>query len=143
MKNAILSTLNYRIIIILVETVSIFILYKTFQFNVDVDFFIFSIAIVFPLVFSITSAYQRRQESIIEFTKFRNKIIYITNLMYAVNGFKKENYNMIFTNLLGIQNQFLNYLIKDSNLEEFKLIRQKRKDIFKNIIEFKNLFNER
>ena len=114
MKNAILSTLNYRIIIILVETVSIFILYKTFQFNVDVDFFIFSIAIVFPLVFSITSAYQRRQESIIEFTKFRNKIIDITNLMYAVNGFKKENYNMIFTNLLGIQNQFLNYLIKDS-----------------------------
>jgi predicted membrane chloride channel (bestrophin family) len=143
MKNAILSTLNYRIIIILVETVSIFILYKTFQFNVDVDFFIFSIAIVFPLVFSITSAYQRRQESIIEFTNFRNKIIDITNLMYAVNGFKKENYNMIFTNLLGIQNQFLNYLIKDSNVEEFKLIRQKRKDIFKNIIEFKNLFNER
>ena len=117
MKNAILSTLNYRIIIILVETVSIFILYKTFQFNVDVDFFIFSIAIVFPLVFSITSAYQRRQESIIEFTKFRNKIIDITNLMYAVNGFKRENYNMIFTNLLGIQNQFLDYLIKDSNVE--------------------------
>ena len=143
MKNAILSTLNYRIIIILAETVSIFILYKTFQFNVDVDFFIFSIAIVFPLVFSITSAYQRRQESIIEFTKFRNKIIDITNLMYAVNGFKRENYNMIFTNLLGIQNQFLDYLIKDSNVEEFKLIRQKRKDIFKNIIEFKNLFNER
>jgi predicted membrane chloride channel (bestrophin family) len=63
--------------------------------------------------------------------------------MYAVNGFKRENYNMIFTNLLGIQNQFLDYLIKDSNVEEFKLIRQKRKDIFKNIIEFKNLFNER
>lgn len=143
MKNAIISTLNYRIIIILVETISIFILYKKFQFNVNVDFFIFSIAIVFPLVFSITSAYQRRQESIIEFTKFRNKIIDITNLMYAVNGFKKEDYNMIFTNLLGIQNQFLNYLINDSDVDEFKLIRQKRKDIFKDIINFKNLYNER
>ena len=143
MKNAILSTLNYRIIIILVETISIFLLYREFQVNVNVDFFIFSIAIVFPLVFSITSAYQRRQESIIEFTKFRNKIIDITNLMYAVNDFKKEDYNMIFSNLLGIQNQFLNYLINDYNVNEFKLIRQKRKDIFKKIIEYKNLFNER
>lgn len=143
MKNAILSTLNYRIFIILVETISIFILYKEFQVNVNVDFFIFSIAIVFPLVFSITSAYQRRQESIIEFTKFRNKIIDITNLMYAVNGFKKEDYNMIFSSLLSIQNQFLNYLINDSDVNEFKLIRHKRKDIFKKIIEFKELFNER
>lgn len=143
MKNAILSTLNYRIVIILIETISIFILYKEFQVNVNVDFFIFSIAIVFPLVFSITSAYQRRQESIIEFTNFRNKIIDITNLMYAVNGFKKEEYNSIFSSLLGIQNQFLDYLIKESDANDFKLIRKERKDIFKKIIAFKELFNER
>ena len=88
MKNAILSTLNYRVLIILLETIAVFVIYKIFNVNVDVDFFIFSIAIVFPLVFSITSAYQRRQDSIIEFSKFRNKIIDISNLMYAVNGFK-------------------------------------------------------
>jgi predicted membrane chloride channel (bestrophin family) len=143
MKNAILSTLNYRILIILVETLVIFFVYKTYQVNVEVDFFIFSIAIVFPLVFSITSAYQRRQDSIIEFSKFRNKIIDVSNLMYAVNGFKKEDYNKIFNVLLNIQEEFLNYMINGNDPEIYDQIRQKRKDLFKEIVSYKELFNER
>ena len=143
MKNAILSTLNYRILIIIVETLVIFFIYKTYQVNVEVDFFIFSIAIVFPLVFSITSAYQRRQDSIIEFSKFRNKIIDVSNLMYAVNGFKKEDYNKIFNVLLNIQEEFLNYMINGNDPEIYDQIRQKRKDLFKEIVSYKELFNER
>lgn len=143
MKNAILSTLNYRVLIVLIETIAVFVIYKIFDVNVDVDFFIFSIAIVFPLVFSITSAYQRRQDSIIEFSKFRNKIIDISNLMYAVNGFKKEDYNMIYNSLLGIQKVFLEYLINDKDPSSYHKIRQQRKDIFKKIISYKELFNER
>ncbi|MEO2100094.1 MAG: hypothetical protein ABGW63_04740 [Flavobacteriaceae bacterium] len=143
MKNAILSTLNYRVFLILIETLSIFSIYKHFQVKVDVDFFIFSIAIVFPLVFSITSAYQRRQDSIIEFSNFRNKIIDISNLMYAVNGFKKEDYNMIFQKLLNIQEEFLNYLIQDKNSDAYRNIRQQRKELFKEIISYKELYNER
>ena len=143
MKNAILSTLNYRILIIIVETLVIFFVYKTYQVNVEVDFFIFSIAIVFPLVFSITSAYQRRQDSIIEFSKFRNKIIDVSNLMYAVNGFKKEDYNKIFNVLLNIQEEFLNYMINGNDPEIYDQIRQKRKDLFKEIVSYKELFNER
>ena len=143
MKIAILSTLNYRILIIIVETLVIFFVYKTYQVNVEVDFFIFSIAIVFPLVFSITSAYQRRQDSIIEFSKFRNKIIDVSNLMYAVNGFKKEDYNKIFNVLLNIQEEFLNYMINGNDPEIYDQIRQKRKDLFKEIVSYKELFNER
>jgi hypothetical protein len=110
---------------------------------VEEDFFIFSIAIVFPLVFSITSAYQRRQDSIIEFSKFRNKIIDVSNLMYAVNGFKKEDYNKIFNVLLNIQEEFLNYMINGNDPEIYDQIRQKRKDLFKEIVSYKELFNER
>ena len=143
MKKAILSTLNYRVLIILIETLIIFLVYKNYQVNVDVDFFIFSIAIVFPLVFSITSAYQRRQDSIIEFSKFRNKIIDVSNLMYAVNGFKKDDYNRIFSYLLLIQESFLEYLIDENNQAVYKEIRQKRKGLFKEIISYKKLFNER
>jgi predicted membrane chloride channel (bestrophin family) len=119
MKKAIVSTLNYRILFILIETVAVFYLYRSFNVNVDVDFFIFSIAIVFPLVFSITSAYQRRQEAIAEFARFRNKIIDVSNLFYAVNGIKKE----------------------DS--EGFDQIRLKRKNLFKKIVSYKSFFNER
>jgi hypothetical protein len=94
-------------------------------------------------VFSITSAYQRRQDSIIEFSKFRNKIIDVSNLMYAVNGFKKEDYNKIFNVLLNIQEEFLNYMINGNDPEIYDQIRQKRKDLFKEIVSYKELFNER
>ena len=61
-----------------------------FSIKIDIDLTILSIAIVFPLVFSITSAYHRRQDSIIHYTGFRNKIIDLTNLIYAVNEIKKS-----------------------------------------------------
>ena len=95
MNKAILSTLNYRILIVIVETILVFILYKQYEIYIEVDFFIFSIAIVFPLVFSITSAYQRRQEAIMIFSEFRNKIIDTSNILYAVNGIHKKDYDKI------------------------------------------------
>ena len=143
MKKAIVSTLNYRILFILIETVAVFYLYRSFNVNVDVDFFIFSIAIVFPLVFSITSAYQRRQEAIAEFARFRNKIIDVSNLFYAVNGIKKEDYQDLFESLMDIQNDFLNYLINKEDSEGFDQIRLKRKNLFKKIVSYKSFFNER
>ena len=77
---AILSVFNFRLLFILVETVLIYFLYKNYKINFNIDFTIMSIAIVFPLVFSITSAYQRRQDAINLFLEFRNKIIDLTNI---------------------------------------------------------------
>ena len=90
-NRAITSVFNSRIAIILIETILVYSLYNYYQINLAIDFTIISIAIVFPLVFSITSAYQRRQESITTFAEFRNKIIDISNLFFAVNGVRKED----------------------------------------------------
>ena len=76
---AILSVFNYKLILILVETILVFFLYEKYKININVDYTIMSIAIVFPLVFSITSAYQRRQDAIDLYLEFRNKIIDLTN----------------------------------------------------------------
>ena len=84
-SNALLSVFNPRLFFILIETVIVFFLYREFQINIDFDISIVSIAIIFPLVFSITSAYQRRQEAIGLFLDFRNKIIDLTNIFYAVD----------------------------------------------------------
>ena len=143
MNKAILSTLNYRILIVIVETILVFILYKQYEIYIEVDFFIFSIAIVFPLVFSITSAYQRRQEAIMIFSEFRNKIIDTSNILYAVNGIHKKDYDKIFTGLIDIQQDFIDHLKNDKDINNFQRIRQKRKNIFKEIISYKDLYNER
>ncbi len=142
-SNAFLSVFNHRLFLILIETIVVFFLYKTFQVNIDFDISIVSIAIIFPLVFSITSAYQRRQEAIGLFLDFRNKIIDLTNIFYAVDKIDKKDYNLLFNKLMSIQSSLVNYLQNDDTTIDFEQIRQERKDVLRLIDERKQLFNER
>ena len=89
---AFLSVFNHRVLFVVVETLLIYFLYDAYDIHLETDFTIISIAIVFPLVFSITSAYQRRQDAVELFINFRNKIIHLTNILFAVNDFKKEDF---------------------------------------------------
>ncbi|MCH1432122.1 MAG: hypothetical protein L7V31_06040, partial [Flavobacteriaceae bacterium] len=119
-------------------------LYKTYDIKIEIDLTVLSVAIVFPLVFSITSAYQRRQDSIRHYTGFRNKIIDLTNLIYSVDNIDKEEYNLLFQKLLTLQKSINSILLSDVNqLDQSKEYRKLRKNIFSQIIKIKNKFNER
>jgi predicted membrane chloride channel (bestrophin family) len=102
-----------------------------------------SIAIIFPLVFSITSAYQRRQDAIALYLEFRNKIIDLTNIFYAVESVKDKNYNELFNSLQEVQNLLIQYLTHDDSEKTFDVIREKRKEVLLIIDSHKKLFNER
>ena len=142
-NRAITSVFNSRIAIILIETILVYSLYNYYQINLAIDFTIISIAIVFPLVFSITSAYQRRQESITTFAEFRNKIIDISNLFFAVNGVQKEDYDKLYNELLAAQSLLVEYIKSPNENGKFDLLRKKRKTILILIDSYKHLFNER
>lgn len=144
MLKAIYNVLNLRLIIILIETILVLQLYKTYDIKIEIDLTVLSVAIVFPLVFSITSAYQRRQDSIRHYTGFRNKIIDLTNLIYSVDNIDKEEYNLLFQELLTLQKSINSMLLSDLNqLYQSKEYRKLRKNIFSQIIRIKNKFNER
>jgi hypothetical protein len=102
-----------------------------------------SIAIVFPLVFSITSAYQRRQDAISLYLEFRNKIIDLTNIFYAVDNVKQKDYMQLFDLLQEVQLMLNTYLIENNSENSFDKIREKRKEILLFIDSHKKLFNER
>jgi len=142
-SKALSSVLNYRIVIILIETILIYFLYDKYRIDIKIDFTIMSIAIVFPLVFSITSAYQRRQEAIALFSEFRNKIIDLTNIFYAVDEVNKKDYVSLLNKLVGVQTDLNNYLINTSSDNDFGVIREKRKEVLLFIDSHKKLFNER
>ena len=142
-SKAIFAVFNFRLLIILLETVFVYFLYKNYQINFNVDFTIMSIAIVFPLVFSITSAYQRRQDAINFFLEFRNKIIDLTNVFYAVENIKMKDYLKLFDSLKKVQSLLIDYIIKENNEEVFDQIRSKRKGVLFIIDSHKKLFNER
>lgn len=141
--NSITSVFNYKMGFLLAETIIIYFIYDYYQINIQLDFTIMSVAIVFPLVFSITSAYQRRQDSIKEFAIFRNKIIDLTNIFYAVDKTKKNDYDLLFLSLLEFQNNFVVYLKKSTSENDYNKIRKKRKDIFLIIDSYRDLYNER
>jgi predicted membrane chloride channel (bestrophin family) len=140
---AIFAVFNFRLVLILLETVFVYFLYKKYQINFNVDFTIMSIAIVFPLVFSITSAYQRRQDAINFYLEFRNKIIDLTNVFFAVENIKEKDYLKLFDSLNKVQSLLINYIIKENNEEVFDQIRFRRKDVLFIIDSHKKLFNER
>ena len=140
---AILSVFNTRLFIILMETIVVFYLYDLYRINIKVDYTIMSIAIIFPLVFSITSAYQRRQDAITLYLEFRNKIIDLTNIFYAVENVKVKNYNELFNSLQEVQELLIQYLTQDESEKTFDAIREKRKKVLLIIDNHKKLFNER
>ena len=140
---AILSVFNYKLLFILLETVLVFFLYEKYKININVDYTIMSIAIVFPLVFSITSAYQRRQDAIDLYLEFRNKIIDLTNIFYAVENIKAKDYNQLFNLLQEVQSILNTYLIDSDSENSFDQIREKRKEVLLIIDSHKKIFNER
>ncbi len=129
-------------IVIIIETLSVYFIYDKYQFNLQIDFTVLSIAIVFPLVFSITSAYQKRQDSIATFNSFRNKMIELTNIFRAVDGTTNRDYKTFFKDLLGLQKNVVDHLI-DQKSNRMVEIRKHRKEIFYNLEGFKKHYNER
>lgn len=140
--SVIYSAINFRMIFIVAETLVIYFFYDKFNFNLQIDFTILSIAIVFPLVFSITSAYQKRQEAIAEFNSFRNKMIELTNLFRAVDGTNTKEYAAFFKTLLGLQDDVLQILTEKGSMTMHQ-VRNKRKEIFYILENYKNHYNER
>ena len=141
--NAITSVFDIKMLLLLLETILIYFLYNNYQINIELDFTIMSVAIVFPLVFSITSAYQRRQDSIKEFAIFRNKIIDLSNIFYSVDKTKKTDYEKLFFSLVELQDIFVSYLKKSTSDNNYNKVREKRKEIFLIIDSYKKPYNER
>tara|TARA_Y200000002_G_scaffold285154_1_gene239154 strand:+ start:140 stop:907 length:768 start_codon:yes stop_codon:yes gene_type:complete len=136
------SAINYRMVLIVIETLVVYFFYDKFDFNLQIDFTILSIAIVFPLVFSITSAYQKRQDALSEFNSFRNKLIELSNLFHAVDGINKKNYSSFFKTLLSLQDNLI-LVLTDNSSNNMDHIRSKRKEIFYTLTQYKKLYNER
>ena len=97
-KQSIFSVINRRVAIVILDALFVFWLYSVLELKMMVDLYIISIAIIFPLVFTITSAYNKRQESLAHFSLIRTKIIELSNIFSAVKEIpssKKKTFNQL------------------------------------------------
>ena len=91
MIRKIFSIFNFHTIVIIAEAVGVYYLFKHIDLTMSVNFDIISIAIIFPLVFTITGAFNKRQESLNYLSIFRTKIITLQNIFGAVDGVTKKD----------------------------------------------------
>jgi hypothetical protein len=90
-RKSVFSVFNRRIALVILDALFVFWLYSELELKMMVDLYIISIAIVFPLVFTITSAYNKRQEALGHFSVIRTKFIELSNIFSGVKEMANSN----------------------------------------------------
>jgi len=104
------SIINHRTLITMVISVIVPVLFYEFGVVYNVDLTLISIAIIFPLVFTIRGAFRRREKAMEHLSRFRSglKIVhYLINDGNKLADAQKEEGNQLLDQL---SNNFMDYL---------------------------------
>jgi predicted membrane chloride channel (bestrophin family) len=97
-----LVILNYRTLIALIISVITPMIAYYYNINYNIDLTLISIAIVFPVVFTIRSSFRRREKALEHLSQFRSAIKTIYYFFFSSNSLddnKKEEINKILVEI--------------------------------------------
>ena len=125
-----LSILNYRTLLVIVISFStVFLAYK-YEINFHLDLTLISIAIIFPLVFSIRGSFRRREKALEHLSQFRSSLKTIHCLIEGKNDLSEENKKEFTGLIVEISGSVITHLQnKDSNTKDLD-------DIINKVYEF-------
>ncbi len=142
MIRKIFSIFNLHTIVIVAEAVAVYFLFKHIDLKMSVNFDIISIAIIFPLVFTITGAFNKRQESLNYLSIFRTKIITLQNIFVAVEGVTIKDQKKLSEVLIDLEKYSFS-LLKGSKKYSIKGVRKFSKQIYQLTLDNISKFNDR
>ena len=136
---------NYRVLVVSVITLFAFYICSLYDIKLKTDFTIISIAIIFPLVFTITGAFQKRQEAIKYFSDFRSNLIAISDYfkVAVTNGMPKRAVTEVNSILKEISDQNIKSLKNTEDSDTIDNVRDKIADIRDKIITYSKFLNEK
>ena len=137
------AVINFRVFIVTITTLIAFYLCHTYELKIFVDFNVISIAIVFPLVFTITGAYQKRQDALKLLSDYRANLVGISDYFKTVYKMPKENIKKFNSLLSSVSNSLYEMLTDKSQKTSVQEIRNIMRDIHGVIYENMSRFNER
>ena len=141
-KKSIYSVFNTKIVLVILDAIFVFWLYSALELKMMVDFYIISISFVFPVVFTITSAYNKRQESLAHFYVIRTKIIELSNIFSAVKEIPKTK-KKTFNHLLLNTHKEVHITLSNSSKEiNINTLRRRSKEIYDFIINYNEHLSE-
>ena len=131
-----LTILNYRTLFALLISFLIpFVAYK-YEIIYDIDLTLISIAIIFPLVFTIRGAFRRREKALEHLSLFRASLQTVQNIISS-SKLESEDIKQVITLIDKVNNGLFDYLIKrentttehDENINDLFIFLKSKKDI--------------
>lgn len=114
MKNY-LSILNARTLLTIVISVAVPYLYYFLDLHYNLDLTLVSIAIIFPLVFTIRGAFRRREKAMEHLSRFRSGLLSISYILTLNDKLESAEKSKGVDLLETISNAFLDYLNGKNN----------------------------
>ncbi len=113
--NQYLTIINKRTLITLIITLFVpFVCFKfSISYNIDLTFI--SIAIIFPLVFTIRGAFRRREKALEHLSRFRASKITLQNLFDENTKMDQDKKDIIASILIEISDKLVDHLSKDDH----------------------------
>ena len=141
MIKKIFSIFNLHTIIIVAEAVGVYYLFQHIDLKMSVNFDIISIAIIFPLVFTITGAFNK-DKSLNYLSIFRTKIITLQNIFGAVEGISKKEEQKLSEILIQLEKYSFS-LLKGGKKYSIAGVRKFSKEIYQVTLDNISKFNDR
>ncbi|MFQ3340846.1 MAG: hypothetical protein ACI9TK_000500, partial [Flavobacteriaceae bacterium] len=86
-----LIIINHRTLLTLVLSIIMPLIAYNFKIIYNIDLTLLSIAIIFPLVFTIRGAFRRREKALEHLSRFRASIITVINVFVSSPKVSKED----------------------------------------------------
>ncbi len=110
-----LSILNARTLLTIVISVTVPYLYYFLDLHYNLDLTLVSIAIIFPLVFTIRGAFRRREKAMEHLSRFRSGLLSISYILTLNDKLESAEKSKGVDLLETISNAFLDYLNGKNN----------------------------
>ncbi len=110
-----LSILNARTLLTIVISVAVPYLYYFLDLHYNLDLTLVSIAIIFPLVFTIRGAFRRREKAMEHLSRFRSGLLSISYILTLNDKLESAEKSKGVDLLETISNAFLDYLNGKNN----------------------------
>ena len=137
MLNRYLVIINYKTLIAVLISIGVLYFAEKNKIDYEIDLTLISIAIIFPLVFCIRSAFRRREKALEHLSQFRSNLRTIEHYlkMSKLGDVKSKELSLLIS---GVEKDFLKELSKpdinlkkiDNNTEEvFNFLKNNEEDI--------------
>ena len=130
-----LTIINYRTLIVLI--LSIAVPYIAYEFGIvyNLDLTLISIAIIFPLVFTIRGAFRRREKALEHLSRFRSSLKTVENLINMNANLTDQEKSKVMTLIKETNHSLYHYL--ETSSEDSSDFDQKLKKLIDFIIQNK------